>query len=435
VKILLTHRYCLIGGIEAWMVALQRSFVAAGHQCELFFFDDGPMRTWLPPDCPAHFGGLADCVRLVRSGRFDIVHAPTMDWQVGISAVRGAGAKLIVTAHNLLEHAFTSTACDAFTAVSQWLAEASQEQTDLPVQVIYNGIDLTRFRPDGPLGASFGAPPPAGPIIAWVGRGLELKQKRLDLFAAAARHWEQAGWRIWLAEPYGPVQLAAVRPEITEALRPVAEFWGPVSAERMPEFYRQVAASGGVFVSTSAYEGFGLVLAEAQACGCPVIAPNVSGVNEVVNPAEGGWLYPSEIKPEELAALVTERLRAQAGLREYRQAALAQVRARFSLGRMSQAYLQLYEAAPLPVRAQDKAARRRLAPWRDWQAHLAQCWSPGQYQYETSRRLAAQQEWLLAAAVARVSLATCPTLFARPQRLAHLLKAQVLASTRERVAS
>lgn len=419
-KVLLTHRYCLIGGIEAWMLALQRALSEAGHTCELFFFGDGPMRAWLPPDVRAHFGELEDCVRLVHMERFDIVHAPTMDWQAGISAVRRAGAKLIVTAHNRLAHGFTAAACDGFSAVSQWLATASQTQTDVPVRLIYNGVDLTRFQPGPASGAPFVPAAATGPIVAWAGRGLELTQKQLDRFAAAARHGR---WRIWLAEPYGPAEMALTQPGLVETLRPLAEFWGPVAAARMPDFYRQVAASGGVFVSTSAYEGFGLVLAEAQACGCPVIAPDVCGVNEVVRPEHGGVLYPPALAPAALAALITATLRETRPGRGAQGA--AHVQAQFGLTRMAQDYLRLYEDAPCaPLRA----SRQVLAPWRDWQAYLAHCWSPGHLQYEASRRLAAQQDWRLAAAVARAALATCPTLFARPQRLAHLVKTQMYAS-------
>jgi hypothetical protein len=97
---------------------------------------------------------------------------------------------------------------------------------------------------------------------------------------------------------------------------------------------------------------------------------------------------------------------------------------------MAAEYLALYQAAPLAPLATAHAARRRLAPWRAWQNYVAQCWSPGQVQYEASRRLAAQRDWPLAAAVARTAWATCPTLFARPQRLAHLLKTQVYGSAR-----
>ena len=47
-----------------------------------------------------------------------------------------------------------------------------------------------------------------------------------------------------------------------------------------------------VFITTSRGEGFGLTVAEALACGVPVIAQNVSAIPEVVGP--GGVLLDPE---------------------------------------------------------------------------------------------------------------------------------------------
>lgn len=52
-----------------------------------------------------------------------------------------------------------------------------------------------------------------------------------------------------------------------------------------------------LFVSTSMGEGFGLTLAEAAACGLPIIAQKVSAIPEVVGP--GGFL----LKPERVHAM------------------------------------------------------------------------------------------------------------------------------------
>ncbi len=56
---------------------------------------------------------------------------------------------------------------------------------------------------------------------------------------------------------------------------------GPLSDAELPLFYSTVA----VLVNASLYEGFGLTLVEAMACGCPVIALRRSAVPEVTGDA------------------------------------------------------------------------------------------------------------------------------------------------------
>ncbi len=56
---------------------------------------------------------------------------------------------------------------------------------------------------------------------------------------------------------------------------------GPLADAELPLFYGSVA----VLVNPSLYEGFGLTLVEAMACGCPVIALRRSAVPEVTGDA------------------------------------------------------------------------------------------------------------------------------------------------------
>ncbi|WP_447968235.1 glycosyltransferase family 4 protein [Nitrospira sp. M1] len=58
-------------------------------------------------------------------------------------------------------------------------------------------------------------------------------------------------------------------------------FTGVVSDEQLVRFYQHAS----VFVFPSLYEGFGLPVLEAMACGCPVVCSNTSSLPEVVGGA------------------------------------------------------------------------------------------------------------------------------------------------------
>jgi len=427
-RVLLVSSHCAVGGAETFMLALQSGLQSRGHECELFFFSHGLMERQLPQHSFAHFGDLLDCLRLVDRRGIDVVHARSSDWSTGVSAVRGRGTKLIVTSHGYLGPGWKQATCDAFVACSHWLAVELQRITDKSLQLVLNGIDTHRFSPEPRSPAS------SPPIVAWAGRGIEAR-KRLDRFAAIARVLRKRGLRIWLAEPYGPEAVAKVDADTARVLEEVAEFWGSVPVASMPQFYRDVAASGGCVVSTASWEGLPLTLLEAQACGCPVFGPDVRGTNECVAPSHGGILYPDAITNEQLAEIIASAVAAPEEMHARGMASAEYVRNRFSLDRMVVDYLRVYEDAPSRAVSgllERWRGRLVLSPLVDWTRYLEHSWSAGERQYEASQTLARDGEWELARQAARASLRTSPTLYARPRRLAHLLRAHVQTLSRRR---
>ena len=69
-------------------------------------------------------------------------------------------------------------------------------------------------------------------------------------------------------------------------------FLGYVPDEELPTLY----SSADVFVLPSRYEGFGLVLLEAMACGTPVIGTKVGGIPTVVHDGEDGYLVEPDVR-------------------------------------------------------------------------------------------------------------------------------------------
>ena len=76
------------------------------------------------------------------------------------------------------------------------------------------------------------------------------------------------------------------RPELREraaalGIEKQTRFPGVVDDDRLIELYQQAS----LFVFPSRYEGFGLPVLEAMACGCPVISSNASSLPEVAGDA------------------------------------------------------------------------------------------------------------------------------------------------------
>jgi glycosyltransferase involved in cell wall biosynthesis len=89
---------------------------------------------------------------------------------------------------------------------------------------------------------------------------------------------------------------------------------GHVAASELAAFFRQAE----FFIAPSLYEGFGLPLAEAMACGCAVIASNRDSLPEVAG--QGAQLFdPGDI--DGMARAASELLRDPASLQSWRRRA------------------------------------------------------------------------------------------------------------------
>jgi glycosyltransferase involved in cell wall biosynthesis len=96
-----------------------------------------------------------------------------------------------------------------------------------------------------------------------------------------------------------------------------------------------------VFCLPSRYEGLPYVLLEALAAGLPIVASRVGGVAACVEPGKNGFIVDSG-EPELLAATLA-RLADDEGLCRRFSAESANIAARFSLNRMVDSTLAVYE--------------------------------------------------------------------------------------------
>jgi len=112
--------------------------------------------------------------------------------------------------------------------------------------------------------------------------------------------------------------------------------------------------SADAFVLPSAYETFSLVTHEAAACGLPLLATRVSGVEELLEDGVNGWFVRQDSRD---IAERLEALAADASRRAAMGAAAREASTRYSWDGMTDAYAELYEriasdrAAPSPAPA------------------------------------------------------------------------------------
>jgi hypothetical protein len=102
-----------------------------------------------------------------------------------------------------------------------------------------------------------------------------------------------------------------------------------------------LAASKGILLSTSQMEGLGMTILEAQACGCPVVAPRLDGIPEVIEHLKTGYLY----ERDEGVAGIEEAIRwlyEEGNYENVSQAAAQATRDRFSARRMADQYQAVY---------------------------------------------------------------------------------------------
>lgn len=216
------------------------------------------------------------------------------------------------------------SSADRVVAVSH-STKASLERTFgfTKIDVIYNGVDTDVFKPKQvPISDEFRKK------IKLLFVGNLIKRKGADLLPQIV---ERLGERYVLFYTGAPRSGAIARQANALSLR-------RVSREKLVDIYNMCD----IFLFPSRLEGFGYAVAEAMACGKPVVCTNGSSLPELVIDQKGGFLCEQD-NLEDFAEKIKilgwdEKLRRSMG-----QFNRQRVLESFTLDRMAERYLRLYE--------------------------------------------------------------------------------------------
>ena len=358
-KVLHVHKLTGVSGSEAHLLALLAGLRAAGIDARFLGLDvagtDAPLfyerldRLGVPyrqvrcgPDVSPRMA--RDLIRVVRDERPDLLHTHLVHADVyGSIAARRTRTPFVSTRHNddryllgpfrLVDRGFARGARKLIAisdAVRDFLAAAGHDARKL-VTIRY-GLDELPAHASSPSPEGAGVPAGA-PLALAVGRLIEQKDHETLLRAFARVQAELPDARLAVLGS-GPLE---------QRTRALVRDLGLSNSVVLPgrTEVRDWLERADVFVHTSRWEGFGIVLLEAMLAALPVVATRVSAVPEVVVDGETGALVEAgdvDGVARELGRLLADRSRAE----QLGAAGLARARSEFSVDRMVRQTIEVY---------------------------------------------------------------------------------------------
>ncbi len=303
IALIASSRYPVIqpfaGGLEAHVWHLAAALRKVGHDvtlfagpgsdpelaCELIDVRPAPISTAARSDIsmPAehfmqeHHAYLDLMLRLSRdyAESFDVIHNHSLHY-LPVAMTSTLNTPVLTTLHTpptpWLESAIAAGGSPGrFAAVSRYTAEAWRHAAG-DVDVVHNGVDTDQWHQG-----------PGGHRLIWFGRIVPEKGAHHAITAARA-----AGMPLVLA---GPVSdHAYFRERIEPELDGTIRYLGHLVTD---DLVSAVGMSAVALVTPQWDEPYGLVVAEALACGTPVVAYGRGGIPEILTP-DCGRLVPAD---------------------------------------------------------------------------------------------------------------------------------------------
>jgi len=336
------------GGVERVVENLTASLTARGHQVTVFCSGDSTIEN-KEHFIDRHISGsymndssamIAHLIHLSKSlqvaeDNFDIIHC-----HIGYLShffLPFIKKQLIITLHNPLpagKHPERTEVLEKLRA-SGLVTISKDQRKDIPDNYflgnVYNGVDIDLFSP--------GRLADKKEFLFWVGRLEEEKGAHIAIEIA-----KKAGLNIILA---GKIGFGKGEEYFKAKIKPLIDNDSVIFAEELTKselirYYRQAKA---LLMPIQWDEPFGLTAIEAMACGTPVIAFKRGALSEIIEDKKNGYLIDNSdsVTAAEIAKKIAEMNIDSYG--KISESARQRVLNNFSLEKMTEGYISIYEKA------------------------------------------------------------------------------------------
>lgn len=203
------------------------------------------------------------------------------------------------------------------------------------VDVVYPSFDLSFYKPQDQTAARVKLGLPADvPLMVGVGRLTEQKDPLMFVEIVRRVAAETKNLKaIWLGD--GPLR------DVVDAEVRRTGMEGVIELPGWQADMRPWLAAADLLLSTSRWESFGYMVAEALAMECPVVATSITGTSDIMNGGLESFLYPVG-DAAAAAKRILELLRDPSRAKEIGRLGCSSIDVRFSSDRMAEALTTCY---------------------------------------------------------------------------------------------
>ena len=352
-KVLVIWRLLTVGGVNAGWRNRSIYFKKHGIDTEFLYTTDHGGLHIMEDVAPVYLTkDEQEIIKIIKNNQYDAIIV--VDTGAAFKWIRKANYRgpVLVEARTpelikLKPHlkSFRGLNPEAIIVPSQYQKRLVSILTDeIPIHVIYNGIDTSFYRALTAEEINVNSVPklPNGKkIIGWIGRLDKRKNWQMLVEVAKLIKGQRDDIEFWVIGGAQSVQREEfVAKWQEEQLTDIVKWFPVIPYQQMPQVYAKIRQSGGCTLATTKTESFGNTFIESMVSGVPVVASKMMPVTELVVHGEHGLLFRGqnvEDAVNQLSCILDDPILHQ----QMSEASIARVHEKFAIEIVAEQYVDL----------------------------------------------------------------------------------------------